>query len=109
MKYSPPRFYRVRVIASKSEMASYVAMIHDIDRERHLVGCDLYCIFSNYDDSGIGSGEDPSSSFKEKLRIEGRATTQFNARRIEEPQQVTTLFEQAYEDEPEITINRIRP
>lgn len=111
-------------------MASYVAMLRDIDRSEQRVKCSVYCIFSNYDDSRMGadgpaespessetaaSAETPPSSdtsgsppakhtsgdpFAVSMRIDGEAETELRAARTEEEQKLKERIEAAYRGEP---------
>ena len=93
-------------------MASYVAMVYDPDRKQESLGCDLYCIFSNFDDSEIETADttqSESTTFEKLLRINGQVSTQIQGSRKEEPQRLIELVRTAYREEVEITLKRIRP
>lgn len=105
----PPRFYRIRITASKSVKATWVAMIQDNDSGENLAICDLYCIFSNFDDSGIPQSKGSDRTRREKMRLDGRLSVRFRAKRLEEPQKLVEIMHEAYENNPEIAISKIRP
>lgn len=104
-----PRFYQIRAKASESVLASYVVLIYDEDPNNQQLGCELYCIFSNFDDSNLSGGND-EPSIKQKLRIEGQASTIFKGTRQTEEQKLTDLMYHVYDDQQiSVVMRKVRP
>ena len=94
---------------SKHVMASYMALIYDIDPARKLLGCELYCLFSNIDDSEISKPSDAPPSLKQLLRTDGQASTELEGTRSMEEHLLTELLKQVYDDRVEVVMRKVRP
>ncbi len=90
-------------------MASFMALIFDIAPDRNQIGCELYGLFSNIDDSGITKPGNAPPSLKQLLRTDGQASIQLEGNRSVEHHLLSDLMKQVYGDETELVMRKIRP
>ena len=89
-------------------MASYVALVYDLEDPARQ-GCELYCIFSNFDDSHIHRSQEGESSVREVLRTDGQLHTELEGNRSMEKQLLKDLINEAYGEEIDVQFRKIRP
>ncbi len=89
-------------------MASYVALVYD-GEEKDQLGCELYCIFSNFDDSQFSKPKDRQPTLQELLRTDGQAHTTLQGNRKIEDQLLTNLMKKTYGEDVKVAMRRLKP
>ncbi len=90
-------------------MASFVALMYNAAPAKGKLGCEIYCIFSNMDDSAFKSASEQPESIAYKLRVNGQVALELEGRQPMEQQLLTDIFQQAYGDEADIAMRKVRP
>lgn len=89
-------------------MASYVALLYDGEKDDH-IGCELYCIFSNFDDLQFSKPDNRQPTLQELLRTDGQAHTTFQGNRKIEDQLLSNLMKKTYGEDVKVAMRRLRP
>lgn len=103
-----PRFYQVRAIESRDVMASFVTLVYDLDTGTGGLGCEFYCIFSNFDDSALQPSVHMDDQDPMQMRLTGQLQTTLTEDTNQE-QQIVDTVRRAFGEQVRVATRKIRP